>query len=278
VLSAALRTEEFTTLLAASRLETEIGIDELRSALDALGKMVGHRAPERKIFAAANKVLYRSVGVEVHSLSPSERTLTRALMELGELLPREHRTRRRIASHRANQTAVVLWIKLEELKLNVLLGSDLENSSDPSAGWTAILQSNQRPSGVASVFKVAHHGAINADHPSVWNQMLTSNVCAVLTPFRSGDVLLPTTEDRARIVQRAKECYWTAPHNLPKPRLNRTVESVTRRMTKQLWRVSGPMGQIRVRVAKGSHRTVELFGRARPLTIKASKQRKKTAL
>jgi beta-lactamase superfamily II metal-dependent hydrolase len=274
VLSNALRTQEFRTLLAASRFESENGIDELRKALDALKRMVGSGTPERKIFAIANRRLYQSPGVEIYSLSPSDRTITRAYLELGELLPKLGRRHRRIASHTANQTAVVLWLKFGD-HLNVLLGSDLENSSDPSTGWAAILQSNQRPYGTASIFKVAHHGSANADEQAVWSTMMKPNVCAILTPFRSGDVLLPTIADRARLLGRTQQCYWTSAHNLPKPRLNPTVARVAGRMAKQLWRLNGPMGHVRARVKNGSGLpTVELFGRAEAMAVKISKRHK----
>jgi hypothetical protein len=257
VLSSALRTNEFKQFIAASRMEEGIGINELRRALDAL--LASPAARERRIFAAADRVLFSSTDTKITSLSPSDRTFGRSFLEIAELvLPRQQR--RRMAAHSENDVAVVLWIELGN-DLRILLGSDLERSADPDRGWLAILNSAVRPSGRASVFKVSHHGSRNADEERIWSEMLVQNPWSVMTPYRSGVKPLPSADDLQRILSRTDKLYLAAKSQAPKPGLNRTVERVARGIATSLVRLDGRMGHIRLR-SDGTSLGVELFGRA----------------
>jgi len=119
------------------------------------------------------------------------------------LLPKEGESKRRIPSISPNDVAVVLWIKAGDLV--VLLGSDLENR-----GWVEILQSTTRPAGIASAFKVPHHGSENAHEPNVWKRMLEPNPHAVLTPWSKGGRTLPKKSDTQRILSCTQNAYASA--------------------------------------------------------------------
>ncbi len=79
-----------------------------------------------------------------------------------------------------NRLAVVLGIDFDGF--SALLGADLECTSSPGTGWSAVVSSNARPAGQASLFKVPHHGSIGADDSNVWQQMLVKDCIAVVTP------------------------------------------------------------------------------------------------
>jgi hypothetical protein len=78
----------------------------------------------------------------------------------------------------------------KELEYRVL-GSDLEVGTNRDTGWLAILGSNTKPTGKATVYKIPHHGSQNADLDGVWSEMLIPDPIAILTPFRRGNVSLP---------------------------------------------------------------------------------------
>src|SRR6266567_1846369 len=259
VLSVALKANEFGQLIAASRMEEGIGIDELRLALDVFAGIGGAGLMERRTFAIADRPLFTSAHSQVVCLTPSDRTMARSFVEIGSLI-QEQQQRRRAASHSQNDVAVVLWIEFKD-KLRILLGSDLEKTVDPERGWLAVVNSSLRPMEKAQIFKVAHHGSENADEARVWLEMLTKNAHAVLTPYRLGVKPLPTEQDCARLLSQTTELYSTAPSHAPKPDLNPTVNRVVRRVAKSLRRLEGRMGHVRLRSA-GRDVSVELFGPA----------------
>ena len=78
------------------------------------------------------------------------------------------------------------------------MGSDLEESSLPHTGWSAIVASPTRPRNLASVFKIPHHGSENAHSNDVWLHMLEKNALSLCTPYNR-KVTLPKSEDVERI-------------------------------------------------------------------------------
>jgi len=126
-----------------------------------------------------------------------------------------------------NDAAVVLHVKVGDRA--VLLGSDLENRADPRLGWRAIIDSAERPQSRSEVFKVAHHGAQTGHEPSVWTEMLAHDPCALLTPYRSQKIPLPTEEDLRRLNSLTSKVFLTASPRIkePPPR-SRTVEKIVK--------------------------------------------------
>lgn len=94
-----------------------------------------------------------------------------------------------------NQVSVVLRVEIGDI--SVLLGSDLDRR-----GWLKILHDRTRRRGTASVFKVPHHGSENADDPRVWEELLTPDPVALLTPWQRGGRTLPSSQDVQRILAR----------------------------------------------------------------------------
>ena len=157
-----------------------------------------------------------------------------------------------------------MWVCVENTR--ILLGSDLEETPNPNTGWSVIVDSNTRPSGKASVFKVPHHGSRNADQPRVWSEMIEDKPYAVLTPFNSGFTSLPTKRDAERICRRTENAYSTA--RLPKAmKRNPTVERTIKEVTRKFRTISSAIGHVRLRKATDSDIpwAVDLIGDALPL-------------
>src|ERR1043166_537686 len=103
-------------------------------------------------FAIADRLLWKREGngsakfpVHVYSLSPSDKSVVLSNLEIAGLIPLEKIPKKRLIPQRPNNTAVVLWIEVNDGA--VLLGSDLENLADEQRGWLAILDSSTKPAG-----------------------------------------------------------------------------------------------------------------------------------
>ena len=194
-------------------------------------------------------------------------------VELGRLIPHGNLPKRRLISESPNHLSVVLWIRIGGLF--ILLGSDLQEASDPATGWSVILGDSalrdewQQTSQEASFLKIPHHGSENGDHPGVWEDMLAPNPVAILTPFSKLADPLPTREDVDRICARTARAYSSSGIR-PRTaiRRDRAVERTIRETGSRIRQVHPSMGQARCRRRLGedsSEWKVDRFGGAIPL-------------
>ena len=170
--SAALRSEEFLTVVAASKraMTTSSGVDEFRQIVETMRGRKVSKARAASIgpeLASADKRLWKGGGApggtpaELWSLSPSSGAMHLALAEFGQLMPKgAMKAKRNAVAQRPNHVAVVLWVEVGNHRF--LLGADLESTGNPATGWNAIVSSSARPAGQAQVYKVSHHGSGNA--------------------------------------------------------------------------------------------------------------------
>ncbi len=217
-------------------------------------------AASRPTFALSNRRVHARGKCEIWSLSPDDTAFKNFLKSVGNLFPGEGRTKTRLPPVAPNDIAVALWVGVDDIV--VLLGSDLEKRS-----WVEILQSEERPTSKASVFKVPHHGAESAHEPEVWKRMLAPDPFAVLTPWRRGGRALPSQDDVQRILSHTKNAYATAKAGpaAQSPRYaNRTVARTIRSTGIELRRLAMSPGAIRLRCLIGSRAPwkVETFGTA----------------
>jgi len=151
-------------------------------------------------FAVSGRTLWQRNDVDlscrIMSLSPSDAAMRLAHLDIAKLFPEPESLKCDMVPDRANHVAIVLWIEVGDVL--ILLGSDLQNSKDKSSGWFEIVNSNTKPIGSASLFKIPHHGSSNADFPNVWKTMLEKHPMAILTPFSRGKKL-PTKADIGRL-------------------------------------------------------------------------------
>jgi beta-lactamase superfamily II metal-dependent hydrolase len=279
VCSAALQVPEFLTLVKAYGTRPMLeysGVQEFSdiiASLETRGQRTGGK-PEPPTFALVNRCLWRresqsagsGLACEVHALSPSDAAILLAHMEIASLVPRANTPKGRVVSRSPNHVAVVLWIRVGNV--SILLGSDLEETSDPRTGWSVIVTSEPLTWRNASVFKVPHHGSAHADHPRVWADMLVEQPVAVLTPFNRGRVVLPRNSDITRIRQRTRQAFMTARPTRQRHRRPRIVEELVRGATRGIHPVQNSFGHVRLRTNPTSSTArwqVELFGDALPL-------------
>jgi beta-lactamase superfamily II metal-dependent hydrolase len=244
------------------------GVDEMYDVLTlirrrraAAGQPTRSTGPE---WVKANECLWRREALPgtVHALSPSSSAMTLALQEFGNALD-TITPRKRAVAQTPNEVAVVLWVEVAGVR--VLLGSDLEETSDPTSGWKAIVSATAKPAGKAHVLKVPHHGSVTAHNDDMWTSMLEAKPQALLTTFTSGKPL-PTYRDVERIAARAATLHSTTPPTgWSPPRRDTAVERTVRNVVKSRRLVRGPMGHIRLRCKlEGSTPSfsIDLFGPA----------------
>ena len=276
VCSGALRSQEFLTLIEASAtrsMMTSSGVQEFAEIIDTLQERRPKSVRPESVgptFAMADRPLWQrlpSAGLPstVHALSPSDAAVILAYREISRLLPEVGKSKRRVVAQSPNLVAVALWIRVGDVP--ILLGSDLEETHNPGTGWSVIVDSPTRPSGVAGVFKIPHHGSATADQPRVWAEMLQPEPVAILTPFVQGNVALPTQADVNRICGRTTRAYTT---RVTKPRRSKrrsgSLEKTIRETVRTIQEAQSPMGQVRLRRSALAHTIsewkVDLFGAA----------------
>ena len=208
--------------------------------------------------ALANRRVFANESCQIWSLSPADVAFLNFLREVGRLLPKLGRAETRIPSLSPNDVAVVLWIAVGDVA--VLLGADLEQR-----GWLAVLQSDECPTGTASVLKVPHHGGESAHEPGVWERMLDPEPVAVLTPWQRGGRVLPSCRDRQRILSLTSNAYVTATTDSTGQARRRAslVERTIRQTGIEFRRTPRPDGiRLRRRIGSDAPWGVELFGSA----------------
>ncbi|MCP4763187.1 MAG: MBL fold metallo-hydrolase [archaeon] len=211
-ISEAFCNDRFLDLATIFHNQKDIGVSEFSEIWSFL--LENDRYPIR---AVSNKRLYRKViddknfEYRVESLSPSDAAIMMSNNDILKLIPLKSQSddspqvKKRIKTLTPNFSAVVLLIKINEIE--ILLGSDLENSKDERIGWLAILNSNFDCK--AELFKIPHHGSSNADNPLVWEKLLQNNPITVTTPFTKGKKI-PTEQDIVRIKSYSSNAYLTA--------------------------------------------------------------------
>ena len=215
----------------------------------------------RPTHAIANRRVLVREACEIWSLSPDDAVFQDFLKTVGSLSPAAGQPKQRIPTLSPNEVAVALWVDTGNFA--VLLGSDLARR-----GWLRILDSRERPTGRASVFKTPHHGSEDAHAPEVWKQMLAPDPFAVVTPWRKGGGRLPRPRDVRRLRSCTANAYVTARIHPSKPTKRKTVDRTFRESGIELRRAPASHGGIRLRrslAAQGRWR-IETFGSAFHLT------------
>lgn len=258
--SSALCEEEFLTMIAAVEgrhmSKTGSGMREFYTTFELL-----KNRPNKLKRALVDRVIYNKNNCQIWSLSPSDLDFSLFLQNVGQLIPSDNETKRRIQPLSPNRAAVVLLILINETA--VLLGSDLERP-----GWLQVLEADGRPNCRASVFKVAHHGSKNAHEIRIWKELLNKTPIALLTPWQRGGKELPSKEDISRILQLADKAYITSTSqsfvSKPKRTRDRAVERTIQNSGAVLKSVNLSPGKIRLRKISDSQTlwSIETFGKA----------------
>ena len=261
-ISSALKSSEFGTLLEIDHNAhtRQRSISELRLALQTLkerGTPITTASQDKDIWCNSDETCL------VQALSPSDFAEGFAREEIAQIVQGFDAANRRILNINPNHNSIVIRIKAGDK--DILLGSDLEESSEIGMGWSAILTAIHRPRRSASTFKVAHHGSETSYTPKIWEELLISNPVALITPFKGGKTKLPTLEYSNKILAHTPHAYITSDPNVkfkPKKRDSKVAKTI-----KQLGyspiELSYPDGHIRLRSKiDESSWQIELFGSA----------------
>lgn len=238
------------------------GIDELRIILDELmerGRNRGERYVAPKL-AFADRLLWKGDEGSIYALSPSDASIIASQADFASLFPEEMKPKRRLLSSSPNHSSVVIWAEVGDI--NILFGSDLEETGDSNRGWSVVVESGI-PNGKASFFKIPHHGSEGAHYSNVWDAMLKDNPTAVLTPFEKGSIRLPSVDDVNRICSLTDDAYSTGTVGRRRTiKRDKTVEKTIREVALNIRELTSSYGHIRLRAQNSDDWNVELFGEA----------------
>ncbi len=271
-ISSTLRSSEFSKLVALYASDSASGLNEFAHIFEHILFRRGSSAGGLIKLALADKLLYTTavqrdlapLVTEIFAVSPSDSALLHAELALAQQSLMAGGARHRLIDPSPNHASVALWIRTGNVR--ILLGADLENTSQAGTGWSAVLFDSNVADGQADVFKVPHHGSANGHHDQVWTQLLTPLPFAIVTPFRNGRHLLPAATDIARIRALTPNLYLTASPRAGRPRWRRgVVREFVGQVTSSIESVTTGWGQVRLRCrpAGVSHEwQVTLFGDA----------------
>jgi hypothetical protein len=177
----------------------------------------------------------------VHALSPSTQSVMAAAENVRQAAADRCRMRRRVQKMSRNDSSVVLLIDLGDE--GVLLGGDLECSTDPARGWKPAVRRARELGIAASLVKIPHHGSANAHDAAMWEEMLVPKPAATVTPFFPGSPL-PAATDRERIRGHTNRCFVTTEKATAQPAA--VLHSVVP-PNSDLCSVEGELGHVRWR-------------------------------
>jgi len=257
--SSALTKEEFLTYIYSfdknNMISNSSGTSEFSQVLDILKTRTPIKAlMNRRIFHIPAQASPPRTECSVWTLSPSDQQVDHFLSSLADLIPSAKTTKYRAVepSDIKNNLSIVTLIQIGED--SILLGGDLKETSDSKTGWSVIIESAERPQEKASVYKVSHHGSLNAHNDEIWNKLLSAQPHAIMTPFNRGRKKLPSPEDVERIESFTPKGYSTAKIANIKSTIRRpsAVKRTIKETVGKIRRVQPQTGMVRLRRTIGS--------------------------
>jgi hypothetical protein len=207
---------------------------------------------------------------EVIALSPSSGDVVRFLARISEMMPGDRQTKRSVTEACPNDVSIVTLVVIGQT--GILLGADLENSTQPAAGWDAILAAHRSRRfggfvGKASLFKIPHHGSETAHNIDVWKQLLVTDSLAALTPWRRGGGRLPTERGVKNILSQTTHAFASSRDARTRREMKQRPPAVFRELREGGARVrslTAPFGAVRLRMFDPASEAweIELFGSA----------------
>jgi hypothetical protein len=209
---------------------------------------------------------------KVIALSPSDKSIEEFEKELSSLINDAHDLNLASKKLSPNHSSVVLLIQIEQTK--ILLGADLEVTSDQLMGWEQILKASSTPKdNSVEIFKIPHHGSENGHYDKIWNEVLAiNNHISILTPYGRGRKKLPSEEDRSRILKFSPESYITSRHDnstKPKkrnPRANKIIRELAYKIRERKYTYGHIQLRREIKSQPESPWEINLFGNALKLS------------
>jgi beta-lactamase superfamily II metal-dependent hydrolase len=250
IISSALSRREFISLLPRYG-DVSGGLREIRDVLRQL------EGDNRYLFGIIDRQLLSltlnydnmASSLKVFALSPVDAGILRSAQYFQSFDPKLGSGKRRLIPLSPNNSSVVLLITIG--RHSILLGADLEESSDSDCGWSVVLSNStvlSNPPNLASAFKVPHHGSENAHCGEVWQKILTTQPFAVISPYRRGRKALPSDTDLNRISSLTSNVFVTSqPVGGAARFTDRMVANFVKEATKGINAISSNWGQVRLR-------------------------------
>ena len=267
IASLALNKDEFYSLVLTNENHERILKEKtsgVREFYRVFNFLKSHNCIERLIWAKCDQLIERMRDIEIRTLSPSNKEITLAMQRITQFLPRVKTSLKVIPERGPNHTAVVTLIKIADLKL--LFGADLEETSDPNCGWSAIVSNSNSLEQEIRLIKVPHHGSRNAHNDVLWENHLLKDGVALVTPYSRSR--LPRNDDIDRITHFVQKSYCTSPPNPKKIKRQheRAVEKTIKGATKFYRAFKENMGQVKFEYdfAKKEGK-IETYGAAKKL-------------
>lgn len=245
----ALSSKEFLKLTQANPAgadRTTSGVRELGRALDiARARKKRGRPQAGPVLVAENQVIYEGGQCDVRALSPSSAATETALRAIAELLPAELRPHLRVVPPKQNECSVALWLRGDAG--SALLAADVERQTTDDRGWGAVVALAPARSGRASLVKVPHHGSETAHDARMWDELLSLEPSAMLTPWSLGGRSLPSRSDRERIAVLAPDARLVGNVGVKPKRYDGAVERTLKEAALSRETALGRMGHTRAR-------------------------------
>lgn len=193
-------------------------------------------------------VVYRNGTTAVHALSPSSEAVNQSSLDFASELAGVTKGFRKLAN-KLNPNLCAIALHLCNGADTVLLGSDLEVSGNDLLGWEAVLKNKRKPTTVAQLFKVPHHGSSNGHHDLVVSSMLIEKPISIITTMNTHS--LPRETDLERIRNFSGEVYHTTEPLVRPPKRERAVEEMLAQVVKRRRVLPNVIGHIQVRLREG---------------------------
>ncbi|HSZ87193.1 MAG TPA: MBL fold metallo-hydrolase [Puia sp.] len=210
-------------------------------------------ARERKLQvknAIADRLLIKDdkIPASITSLSPSDFVIEQFDSEISTLIKDYGSPEKKIVLQHPNDKSVVLLLEIGCHK--ILLGADLEVSSDNRKGWLDIIDHSEAVRNKKStLFKIPHHGSENGFHDRIWLELLEINPIGKLTPWNRNQGL-PESEMVKKYLEKSQSLFITSPiilNKKPKDR-DRSTKKLIEFFNKKVFEVKYKMGIIRSRI------------------------------
>ena len=266
VVSEALNTDNFLALTEHDDLIKSFnsGIKEFRSILSHISKP-GNALRLRKAISDRPHFddIVKSISIRISTLSPSDIEVDKAIKFFAEqLIELTNDPNFVLKKQNENDHSVVTLITIDDTTL--LFGADLEFTGRTDSGWQNILDSLVISIPKSIIYKVPHHGSSTSHNDAIWENLLHTNVYALITPWKKGAGRLPLLTDATNILSKTNNAFITSKFGDVKvKKRDKKVYKITNELDINITEIPYTYGHIRLRKKLNeSNWNVELFGNA----------------
>lgn len=219
-------------------------------------EIVSKRAYKNIIRASSDKIIFsekhivesgKTILFELFALSPSEAVVSHFDLELSNLMADFKLSKVVVPEKSANEKSVALLIRSNEF--SAILGADLEVGSKDDEGWKDIIKNSNSINSKAILYKIPHHGSINAYSEEIFNQLIDENAILKLTPWNRKNKL-PEIQMVEKYKNHSNEVFITSSLDTlaskPKKR-DKGLEKIAKRFSRKLTLMRFSEGIVRSR-------------------------------